>query len=206
MLAVGKHEVFSPWRQRPSHLRVERQGRGAPGAAAGAHIPGWKHPTLLGVGAHVGLGVADAGANHQGGADEEHLEDQHRRIAAGGELREGRLDPPAAGIAGGGVGVRRRDDAQLVLARLGVGRCDPVLQIAVHLGGDGGPGGVGADGADVNQGAAHGLVLMAPAPPRSQSRRWRPGRCRCCAPAPAVADGARRWSPRWRSRCPPVEP
>ena len=78
---------------------------------------------------------------------------------------------------------------------------DAVLQIAVHLGGHRWPGGVGAEAADVDQGAA--AHLRAPARRRSRSRQWRPGWCRCCAPAPAAAAPPQRF--RWRSRCRPVE-
>jgi len=133
VLAVGKNEVFSPRCQRPPHLRRQRQRRGAPGPAAVGDFGGRVYPALLGVGAHKRLGVADPGPDLHGGAGEEHLEEQHRRDTAGGALRQGRFQAPAAGIAGGRIRVGGGGDAQLMLAHLGIGGADPALQIAVHL-------------------------------------------------------------------------
>jgi len=95
VLAVGKDEVFGPWRKGPPNLRREGQWRGAPGPGAVGDISGRIHPALLGIGSEERLAVADPWADLQGGAGEEHLEQQHRRNACGGALGEGRLDPPA---------------------------------------------------------------------------------------------------------------
>ena len=95
VLAVGKEEVLLAGGERPAHLRRQGQWRGAPGPAAVADIGGRIHPALLGVGPNERLAVADPGPDLQGGAGEEHLEEQHRRNACGGALGEGRLQTPA---------------------------------------------------------------------------------------------------------------